>query len=445
MTNWKLKLAAYLYDPPSKALDIANHEEHARVLYRQAGFSEEEISRFTGAADWTASAADRFPFPASQTAGLRCEFEGIRNAFHHPLGSPRGSTEVLKLPFKGRFLTTDLARETDQSVQPVVDDFGSLPDDDGDPCGERWRARFFAHWRLWQKFATERDYRFAFLPADTRMPDHTVWTHMQVVSALQACAEGEGKAGVIKAAFLKLQIGPVQEFIAQARCTRDLWSGSYLLSWLMAAGLKALSAKVGPDAVIYPSLRSQPVFDLHWRGLWSQLRLHKDAKSAWETLDHHNTNLLTPNLPNVLLAVVPQGEAKALAGWAEKAIRKEWRSVADACWNHCEAAGMTADEPGISATARRERFNAQAERFLSISWQVTDWPSTLEGALELAENLPVDQTRPDTDPRQRIQAVIDAATKEMPKEHRDRRYYEDDTKTKPEQCWLGVERALRIQ
>jgi hypothetical protein len=38
--------------------------------------------------------------------------------------------------------------------------------------------------------------------------------------------------------LLKLQIGPVQDFIAQARSTRDLWSGSYLLSWLMAAGLE---------------------------------------------------------------------------------------------------------------------------------------------------------------------------------------------------------------
>ncbi len=39
--------------------------------------------------------------------------------------------------------------------------------------------------------------------------------------------------------LLKLQIGPVQESIAQARSTRDLWSGSYLLSWLMAAGISS--------------------------------------------------------------------------------------------------------------------------------------------------------------------------------------------------------------
>jgi hypothetical protein len=49
----------------------------------------------------------------------------------------------------------------------------------------RWRARFFAHWRLWPKHATEKDYRLGLLPADTRIPDHSIWTYMQVVSAHQ--------------------------------------------------------------------------------------------------------------------------------------------------------------------------------------------------------------------------------------------------------------------
>ncbi len=40
-------------------------------------------------------------------------------------------------------------------------------------------------------------------------------------------------------ALLKVQIGPVQEFIAQARSTRDLWSGSFLISWMMAQMVQA--------------------------------------------------------------------------------------------------------------------------------------------------------------------------------------------------------------
>jgi hypothetical protein len=43
----------------------------------------------------SAGALDRFPFPGSQAAGLKCEFEGVRNAFHHPLVSNRGESFLL--------------------------------------------------------------------------------------------------------------------------------------------------------------------------------------------------------------------------------------------------------------------------------------------------------------------------------------------------------------
>ncbi|MBV8277055.1 MAG: type III-B CRISPR-associated protein Cas10/Cmr2, partial [Verrucomicrobia bacterium] len=438
MTDWKRKLAAFLHDPPSKALDIADHEQFAKTLYRQAGFDDNESELFAKLADWSASSADRFPFPNSQAAGLSCNFDGVRNAFHHPLGPPAGQSAPNTLPFKGPFVTADLARETDQSVQPVVDDFGSLPADDADASGQRWRARFFAHWRLWQKFAMERDYRFGFLPADTRLPDHTVWNHMQMVSALQTCANGVGKDAVIKAAFLKLQIGPVQEFIAQARSIRDLWSGSYLLSWLMAAGLKALSAEVGPDAVIYPSLRNQPLFDLQWRDeLWSHVRMHGRAKTVWDTLGHTPDDILTPNLPNAFFALVPRDTGKDLAHRVEKEIREELQKIATSCWEHCEEASMTADEPGISEKRRHERFKVQIERFLSISWQLTPWPTTVDQTLNLVADLPADRTPGESDFRQRVRAVIDAVINTWPGDHRDGRYYTDNSKTELNNLGLG--------
>ncbi|HRZ93555.1 MAG TPA: hypothetical protein P5022_11660, partial [Candidatus Paceibacterota bacterium] len=111
MNIWKRKLLAYLHDPPSKAVSIADHEDHAKTLYRQAGFSDEEAQRFgqlfAKPSDWTASAADRLPFPGSQASGLRCAFDGVRNAFLHPLGPGTGSNEPLRLPFSGPFLSSD--------------------------------------------------------------------------------------------------------------------------------------------------------------------------------------------------------------------------------------------------------------------------------------------------------------------------------------------------
>ncbi len=433
---WKRKLLAFLHDPPSKAVNIADHEQHAQTLYRQAGFSEEEArdysKHFARLSDWTASAADRLPFPSSRTSGLSCAFDGVRNVFLHPLGSGGNAPEALGIPFDGPFLSADAARETDQTIQPVLSDesLSCLPED------ERWRARFFAHWRLWHLHATQRDYRFALLPADTRLPDHTVWTHMQVVSALDSCAEGVGKNAVLKPAFLRFQLGPVQPFIAASRSVRDLWSGSYLLSWLIAAGLKALSAEVGPDAVIYPSLRGQPLFDLHWRDeLWSKVCI--GDKSVWESLGYRNDDrsLLTPNLPNVFLAVVPASRASDLGKLVSEAVLSEWRRIAAAVWEACAKEGLTNDEGGITGPARKTRFESQVEQFLSLSWQATPWPETLDAALGLAAGfgggMPIEKARG------RVQRVVDMAQKEMLLSERDRRFYTDDNKTKLNNIGLG--------
>lgn len=419
MVNWKNKLLGFLHDPPSKALDIPAHQEQARTLLVQAGFTEEEAGQFCKSPDWAASAADRLPFPASQAAQLRCGFDGVQNCFHHPLGS-RGGDTALTLPFAETFASAALGQETDQVIQPVISDFGSLPNDEADPAGERWRARFFAHWRLWQQHAVERDYRFAFLPADTRIPDHTIWTHMQVVSALAGCADPNNPAGAPKAAFLKVQLGPVQDFIAAARSIRDLWSGSYLLSWLMAAGLKAFSAKAGPDAVIFPNLRAQPLLDLHWRNdLWSRVKI--GSEPVWDGMPWNNRDLLTPNLPNVFLAVVPAEAASELGDLVQQAIREEWNRIGEHVWTACQQAGLTKDEPGISEAQRKHRFDQQMRRFLSITWQATPWPDSLEAALKLADGF--DPGTPIQTARQRVGAVIQMATKQMPVEHRDGRYY----------------------
>lgn len=222
---WKRKLAAFLHDPPSKCLDIARHGEQSAAAFKRAGFSDEEINFYEKHADHTAAAADRFPFPASRTSSMSCAFDGERNRFHHPLGG-KDAEETPTISFEP-FPTAELGIEGEGSVQPLIE----CPKDWDEALV--WRARFFAHWRLWRKHAVEKDYRFAFLPADTRIPDHTIWAHMQIVSALASCREGNE----LKPAFLKFQIGPVQDFISQARSTCDLWSGSYLLSWLMAAGL----------------------------------------------------------------------------------------------------------------------------------------------------------------------------------------------------------------
>lgn len=404
---WKRKLAAYLHDPPSKALDIRDHEERSDAAFRCAGFTDSEVGDYFKHADHAGAAADRLPFPASQASGLSCAFDGVRNGFLHPLSGN-------KLPFHAEFKSAEQGIEGEQSVQPVLtpESLAGLASE-----SDLWRARFFAHWRLWPQHAMEKDYRLALLPADTRIPDHSIWTHMQVVSALDACVGGDN---VWRPAFLKFQLGPVQDFIAAARSTRDLWSGSYLLSWLMAAGLKALSAEVGPDAVIYPNLRGQPLFDLHWQNdLWGKVNIGTDT--VWKSLKLENRDLLTPNLPNVFLAVIPTDRAAKLAGLVKHAIEMEWHRIAGAVWTECEKAGLTADEGSFTADKRKARFEAQIGRFLSLTWQVTPWPDALEDAMKLADGFGSEM--PIQKAHDRVKHIVGMATEQMPKEHRDGRYY----------------------
>ena len=437
---WKRKLAAYLHDPPSKCLDIRTHGERSDAAFRQAGFNDTEVGKYLKLADHTGAAADRFPFPNSQATGLQCAFDGVRNAFRHPLDGQYQS------PFHAEFKSVEQGIEGENSIQPALKQ--TPPDWDENTL---WRARFFAHWRCWPQFAIQKDYRLGLLPADTRLPDHSIWTHMQVVSALAGCVDEQN---IWHPAFLKLQIGPVQDFIAQARSTRDLWSGSYLLSWLMAAALKKFSELAGPDAVIYPNLRGQPLFDLHWKkDLWDQVKI--GDKPVWDSIQPKKnpsnpsspsdpTTLLTPNLPNVFLALVPAARAAEIAKQVETAIRAEFKTIATSVWTACQNAGLTNNEqdPAFTGVNRKVRFDRQIERFLSIAWQITPWPATPQEALDLTKNLPLGKDDHAHTLRDRVQTVIEAACEKMPKDHRDRRYYTDDTKTQLNN--VGVAWALLV-
>lgn len=141
-------------------------------------------------------------------------------------------------------------------------------------------------------------------------------------------------------ALLKFQIGPVQDFIAQARSTRDLWSGSYLLSWLVAAGIKALPQG---SNLIFPARDDQPLLS--------------------EQLNPNTKGILIPNLPNIFIASI-NGDAVAVADEIKKAIEGEWQRMAKAVWDGRDKIGLP--------DKAKDRFDAQVHRHLTISWQATE-------------------------------------------------------------------------
>lgn len=300
---WKSKLAAFLHDPPHKQFDIAKHDEARGVILRYMGLSEEEMLKWWKSPDWWASAADRYPFPRSNKLYVDWSSDS-QFEFHHPLAGTR-------------FSPKDRPRAHSHIGEKwMKESLHGLSFDGADD-----KARVFGLWRFWaERAAREKNDILAYLPADSRIPDHTIWQHNALCSALDAT---DGKP-----AFLMMQIGPVQEFIAQSKKMQDLWSGSYLLSYLISKAVAAIALEIGPEAVIYPSLRGVPLLDWAWS---KEAGLFPEGTFEMGKGRLHPNELLIPSLPNRFLALVPAGsEGLRIATIAKKAITDEWMKIAAA-------------------------------------------------------------------------------------------------------------------
>ncbi|HPB10090.1 MAG TPA: type III-B CRISPR-associated protein Cas10/Cmr2 [Kiritimatiellia bacterium] len=404
---WRKKLMAFLHDAPDKCFDIANHEGSAARCQSAAGFTDNEIrkerEKEIKPADWFSASAERFVFPKQKCAH---NFKDVP-LFIHPLSS------------KNYVFPDGFASKSGSHSEAIQTAIGGIRTDD-------WHERFFLYWRRWQENATAlaNNQALAFLPADTRIPDHTIWNHMSVASALAPCVGGLD----VRPELLLFQFGPVQEFIAQARSTRDLWSGSYLISWLVAHALKAVTDEIGPDTVIFPSLRGNGIFDALHKDLfyatpWKQGD-QGGTQTTWERLIADKGGnakvadwLLTPTLPNRFLAIVPPGAGERLARAAQQAIHSELKEIGEAVWTWLVRNGAH-DE-------WKKRWDTQLEAFPQTAWAVQPWLDR-EACLAEAEKLPQD---PDdtTGVAGRIKAMLELGENTLPKEDRDERYYSDKT------------------
>ena len=350
-TFWKGKLLAYLHDPPHKPVGIQYHEDQRGSFLNRFGLSEEDLREFKRRDDWQAAAADRLIFPDPSKSGLKVDWKESWMEFCHPLGGAR--LKAGAFPPTAAQLETELTRALEATR--VTD-------------REEWQRKFIVGWRLWPELAArEKNAHFAYLVADTRIPDHTLWHHNALAAAFTAC---EGQP-----AFLMFQIGPVQDFIAQSRKTQDLWSASYLLSFLIAQAMLAIADEIGPDAVIFPQLRGLPLADFHW---WKRGYFGTGQKLRAS----HPNELLTPNLPNRFLALVPAARGQELAALAEHNMRKTWEEIARKVKTFLEK------QLGGACPGWDKNWNAQVERFPVVDWVVHPWASTATAVEQAKQNSP---------------------------------------------------------
>jgi CRISPR-associated protein Cmr2 len=288
--------------------------------------------------DTVASAADRLNFPE----GLRAPSDCVL----HPL-----SGQSMPLP----------AADPQRSSEVQADVIGDLSRRTHDP-----QKRFLLLWRcLEDELAKrERNVPWSLLPADTRIPDHPLLQHARVASAFANCLPNP--------ATLLFTIGPVQGFIAAARKTRDLWMGSFLLSYLTWHAIKVIAERLGPDHVLFPSLLGQPLVDF-WLAHEKDVPIEKSSTDRFDQL-----RLAT--LPNRFFAVVPAEKAEELAKKCEEALRGEWQRLAEIVWQ-----GICQQVPEFAKA--KPIWDRQLAQFPEIYWAIYEWDETPQKIAELFRQL----------------------------------------------------------
>ena len=259
---WQAKLAARIHDPAEKAFvlltDPAGHEggtvrelRHQLFIDGISSATKEIVKQ----ADHWASAADRPQFP-----------QDTNNRFAKWAQVRFSDRPELVHPLSGEHFKITTLHEVDfQQVKTVsADHFQTFIQ--RDEAGEvDWKNTALAFWRFGPELDAESlELLWELLPADTRVPDHTIWTHLDLTSAFAGAIAGDQNK---TAALLVMSFGPVQSFIQQARSTSDLWAGSHLLSSMAWQGLQVICEDYGPDAVLFPQLRGVPQVDVWLSGL----------------------------------------------------------------------------------------------------------------------------------------------------------------------------------
>lgn len=359
-TRWLTKLAAWTHDPAEKALvllrDSAGHEGGTVRELRQTFFPQgvpKTVQQAIKQADHWASAADRPQFGG----GGRENWAQVRF----------DQNPVLIHPLSGEEYSLGNLNDVSPAHIKAVsgDHFRSLivKTENGDIDARRTALAF---WRFGPELkGSELAILWQLLPADTRIPDHSIWSHLDLSSAFAtAFAADEQDQGKGEAALLSMSFGPVQDFIAAARTTSDLWAGSHLLSRIAWEGLRVICEQLGPDALVFPQLRGVPQVDLWLR---DDIGLDAGHFSDLEWVDRKTdaNPLFLPALPNKFVAIVPAGQAAALAEQVTQAVRNWVRDTAQTMLAELLTKAQLANTPDLPCHAQ---LTAQLAGFPEVHW-----------------------------------------------------------------------------
>jgi len=144
---------------------------------------------------------------------------------------------------------------------------------------------------------------------------------------------------------LNITIGPVQGFVVQARRTRDLWSGSFLLSYL--TGHAMVGAEKAGGRIEEPDISKDMIIDL----------IKNRERSKVDPLN------LIGSLPNRFK--VECEDPEDVAHKARNAFDEAWNKISEAVWNQY-LDGMT------NGNDTRAIWDRQLKDFWEFTWTIGD-------------------------------------------------------------------------
>lgn len=357
---WNNKFAAWWHDPIDKVFNIQKHEGWA-ANYLQVFGLDRPNDEFWKMADAIAAGFERGQVPsysADENKNGTVDFARFPIITH-----PTSEKGHLKIMLGGKNVD-GIHSETTEYLKKLI---GTEVDSNDYAYRFKDNEERFAQARM---LYTQLVLRFMLaennigglgalwhrLPADSRFPDHSIWQHNALCSAIYSCIEIAGKPDDV--GLLVFSITPVQGFITRARRMRDFWAGSVILSWLTFEGIRWIIENMGADHILYPSLIDQPLVNAYLEKEWQVSGSFKPElwkKQASEIA----------SLPNKFLFLVPFDQSQDIASEIKKAINQRWDQLAGMTFEYlAERKDLVEDEKNHL----QKMFYRQTNNFWEYQW-----------------------------------------------------------------------------
>ena len=390
---WQNKIAAYLNESVVKVFDIKNREKYAKAI-------QESFGAIASTADENKIQLAQYIASGLTRAALPFDDSPINEiALKHPLVKNNSVSFSIK--------DIDVGKLVNEIKNKLETELAHFTKDLDDKEKYRWifNYLFFAYSKMLRKENVGGLGAFwDILPADTRMPDHPMWHHFGMTSAIYSSLERNENAPKENLSLVVYSITPVQDFIGKARKLRDYWTGSVLLSYLAFSGITAVMEELGPDHILYPSLQNQALVE-QWLG-------KKNANFA-KFLEESDKNLQKLNkasqsiasFPNKFAFICNHEDIAETCKLIEKRIDDEWKSTA----------GIVKDY--LSKFAQGDNFSKiwdkTVDKFWKYSWAATNF-ATINDKAELDALLQKDKWQNEFTAMEKFNPCFDERNKVFP-------------------------------